>query len=158
MIQALQQTEYFISPSRGEVTVVLIPPDARSERVDNQMKEHLEPAIDLSHGRIKIEQVFHLMNVGQAQVWFALQNDECISVVVTEIVEWVSGRRCLKVLLAGGYNSMSTAIEPIMTKLEEFAMLELCASVIVEGRRGWERALPEGYKFSHVAMEKELLT
>jgi len=156
MTQALRQIEPSISPSLDEIEVIRIPPDRRSPFVDEQIRKHLEPAIALSHGRIQVDQVFFLLTTDQAQVWFAVDGNEVITVVVTEIVHWISGRRSLKVILAGGYGSMARAIEPIMKRIEEFAMLEVCSSVMVEGRRGWERALPEGYAFSHVTLEKEL--
>jgi len=129
----------------------------RTEWTEETLKKHLTPAIAKSHGRITMDQVFYLMNTDRVQVWFAICEGEVISAVVTEIVEWVSGRKCLKVMLAGGFGSLDKAMGPIMEKLEMFALLEVCASVMVEGRKGWERTLPEGYRFSHVTCEKELL-
>jgi hypothetical protein len=135
----------------------MIGPEDRDVWVEEQMAKHLEPALATSRGRITLEQVSMLMMTEKAQVWFAMDGEECISVVVTEITEWVSGRKSLKILLAGGYGSLERAIRPIMEKLEEFANYCICASVMVEGRKGWERALPEGYEFSHCVFEKELL-
>lgn len=135
----------------------MIGPDARNAWVEEQMAKHLEAPLARSRGRIKLQQVFMLMMTEKAQVWFAMDGEECITVIVTEICEWVSGRKSLKILLAGGYGSMERAIGPIMDKMEEFADYTICASVLVEGRKGWERALPEGYEFSHCVFEKELL-
>ncbi len=158
MTQAQPQIESSISPS--PVEIVRIFPAIRRGRdvwVDEQIRKHLEAPLAMSHGRIRIERVFYLMMTNQAQVWFAMDGEECITVIVSEICNWVSGRRSLKIILAGGYGSMGRAIGPIMGKMEEFAMLNICASVMVEGRKGWERALPEGYEFSHCTFEKELL-
>jgi len=135
----------------------MVGPENRSPFVDEQIRKHLEPALALTHGRITLEQVFMLMMTEKAQVWFAVDGMDVITVVVTEIVEWVSGRKSLKVILAGGYGSLDRAMQPIMDKLEEFADFAICASIMVEGRKGWERTLPEGYKFSHCVFEKELL-
>jgi cobalamin biosynthesis protein CbiD len=156
MTQAAQLIESSISPSSAEIEVVQVPSGFSTPWADEQIRKHLEPAIALSHGRITIDQVFHLLHTERAQVWFAMEHEECVTVVVTEIIEWVSGRRCLKVILAGGYGSMHKTLAPIMETLESFALQEVCASVLVEGRRGWERALPEEYTFSHISMEKEL--
>ena len=155
MTQPQTQTESSISPS--QVEVILIPNHSRTEWTEDQMRKHLTPAIAKSHGRITMDQVFYLMNTDRVQVWFAIYEDDVITVVVTEIVEWVSGRRCVKVMLAGGFGSMDKTIGPIMDMLENFALSEACVSVMVEGRKGWERALPDGYEFSHVTCEKELL-
>ena len=155
MTQAALQTEFSISPSRVEVKRVHHV--MRNAWVDEQISKHLEATLAMSHGRIGIEQVFMLLATDQAQVWFAMDGEECISVVVSEVCEWVSGRRTLKVILAGGIGSLGRAIGPLMEKMEEFAMLEICSSVMVEGRKGWERALPDGYAFSHCTFEKEIL-
>lgn len=157
MTQAQPQIDSSISPSQAEIRVVQVLPAQRSPWVDEQLVKHLEPALARSRGRIKMEQVVMLMMTEQAQVWFAMDGAECLTVIVTEVVQWCSGRMTLKVMLAGGFGSMSRVMEPIMEKLEEFANLQICASIIVEGRKGWERTLPEGYEFSHCAFEKELL-
>lgn len=134
----------------------MIPLQRRGVWVDEQIAKHLEPAMAITDGRITIGQVFYLWSRDMVQVWFAIEDKECITVTVTEIVEFVSGRKCLKLVLVGGYGSLDRAIGPVLKRLEEFAMMELCGSVLVEGRKGWERALPDGYKFSHVTCEKEL--
>ena len=53
------------------------------------MAKHLNAAIASTGGRIKLQQVFMMMMTEKAQVWFAMDGEECISVVVTEICEWV---------------------------------------------------------------------
>jgi hypothetical protein len=45
---------------------------------------------------------------------------------------------------------------PTMEAIEAFAIKAGCQSVTVEGRKGWERALPDGYKFAYAAFEKEV--
>lgn len=155
MTQAALQTESSISPS--QVEIVRIHHAMRNGRVDEQMIKHLEPAIAMANGRIGMEQIFMLLATDQAQVWFSMDGDECITVLVTEVCEWVSGRRSLKVILAGGYGSLTRTMEPFFEKMEEFALLEICSSIMVEGRKGWEKTLPDGYEFSHCTFEKEIL-
>ena len=103
-----------------------------------------------------MEQVYHLHAAGMVQVWLTMLGSDIANVTVTELAEFVSGRKALKIILTGGYGSLQYMPE-ILGKLEEFARLETCASIMVEGRRGWEKALPPEYRFSHIVMEKELL-
>ena len=156
MIQALQQIEHSISPSSFDVEVVILPPDRMTPEIGKKVEEHLGPAIALSRGRITIEQVYSLHKREMVQVWLTLEGREIINVTVTDLTEFTSGRRALKIILSGGYGSLRVMNE-ILDKLEEFARLEICASIMVEGRRGWERALPPEYTFSNIVMEKELL-
>jgi hypothetical protein len=159
MTAAHSQIESSTSPSLGEVEAVVVSKDQRNPLIDAEIRRHLGPTIEKSHGRIKIEQIFHLLDNDKAQLFVAVQDKkEIVGVVVTEIVEWISGRRCMKVMLAGGMGGLKMGLmEPLMEKIEEFAMLGICASVMVEGRNGWGRVLPEGYEFSHSVFEKEIL-
>jgi hypothetical protein len=125
-------------------------------RVVEKIREHIEPAIAASHNRITMDEVFSLINKDEVQVWFSMDKAEVVGAAVTQIVKWGSGRKSLRLILAGGKNNMYRNLEPTMEKLEEFAILMHCESVMVEGRKGWERALPDGYKFSHATFEKEL--
>jgi hypothetical protein len=125
-------------------------------RVTRDFREHIEPAIAASHDRITMDQVFRMINKDEVQIWFSMDQEEMVGAAVTQIIKWGSGRKSLRLILAGGKNNMYRNLEPTMAKLEEFARLTNCASVLVEGRKGWERSLPDGYKFSHATFEKEL--
>lgn len=101
-------------------------------------------------------QVFYLLDSNKAQLFLAIQEDEIVAVVITEVVEFVSGARCLKVILCGGKGAMSGGMGGMIDKMEEFAMLALCSTIQVEGRKGWERALPDDYRYSYTVFEKEM--
>lgn len=157
MTQALSQTESSTLPSQGEFEAIAVPPGSMDDFIEKQIRKHLEPAMELSHGKMNVESVIRAVRTYRAQLFFGIQDREVISVVLTEIAQWDNGKRCVRVLLAGGRDSMESALYPLMEKVEDFAMASLCSSITVEGRKGWERVLPEGYKFSHSVFEKEIL-
>jgi hypothetical protein len=103
-----------------------------------------------------MEHIWHLLDTEKAQLFLAIDDSGIVGVVVTEFVEFVSGRRSLRVILAGGEGAREPFMNQMMKKIEEVAMLGICQSIIIEGRKGWARVMPEGYKFSHVVLEKEL--
>jgi hypothetical protein len=153
MTQALKLVESSTSPS--PVECVLVRPGCRGDHIDEKVTEHLAEAIKRSHNRIRIEHIWHLLDTEEAQLVLAIRDKEIVGAVVTEFVEWVSGRRSLRVILCGGYGALD-GMEQMMKKLEEIALLGICQSVIIEGRKGWARVMPEGYEFSGVILEKEL--
>jgi hypothetical protein len=134
----------------------MVPPGEMGGFVSETIRERLEPAIARCRGRITIENVFDKHERGMFQILLVTDpTPEIVAVVVTEVIEWTSGRRCIKLLLGGGYGSLWT-VPPVMAKIEEMGAEIGCASVLVDGRKGWERILPDGYEFSHSVFEKEL--
>jgi hypothetical protein len=158
MTQAALPIESSISSSPDEVEVVLVSKEQRNPIIDRAVRGCLESSLERTNDRITIEQMFYLLDSEMAQLFLAVEGRRIIAAVITEFVEFVSGRRSLKVIVAGGEKGyLDTAVEPFLKKIEEVAMLGVCSSVLVEGRKGWGRVLSDGYKFSHSVFEKELL-
>ena len=155
MMQAERQTGSFTSPSTGEVEIIVVPP-YRIPEFEVGLREHLKAAIEKSHDRVTMDEVFQKAECGLFQLWVSLDAMEVVGAAVTQMIKWGTGRRSLELFLAGGKYNMHRNTVPTMAKLEEFAEAAGCASVMVTGRKGWERALPEGYRFSHSTFEKEL--
>ena len=156
MIAAQPQTEFSTSLSPGEVEIILVPPVSLNERIEAEMRKHIEPAIEKSHGRILIDEVIEKVISGKMQLWFSMSDTECVGAAITHVTTWGSGKKSVGLLLAGGKDNMYRNTGPTMQKVEEFAELLGCSSVLVNGRKGWERALPEGYKFTNAVFEKEI--
>lgn len=156
MMQAQRQAESSTSPSQGEVKVILVPPDVRSAALDEQIAKLLEPSFAYSRGRMDIEQVFALRDKEMAQIFLTFEDGQIIGVTVTEVLKWTTGVTFLKVLTAGGIGAMEHGLDVTLEKIEEFAKLAECKMVIIEGRRGWGRALPDGYECTHSVFEKEI--
>lgn len=134
----------------------MIHPDITTDAMMEKVEEHLQPAIDMTRGRITMDAVKRLHRENRAQLWVAMTCMDVVAALVSEISEYASGRKILRVVVMGGLGTMKEGISTILEALEDFARQSDCASVLLEGRRGWERALPPEYQFSHIAMEKSL--
>ena len=95
-----------------------------------------------------IEQVEHLLMLPTAALWIATRNDIMIATAVTE----VDGDQCKIVALGGmGGPDWRCLLQP----LEKYAKSMACARMRVEGRPGWQKALPD-YHQPYVVLEKRL--
>lgn len=86
------------------------------------------------------------------QLWVAVADGKIKAAMLTQIFEMRSGKIC-KALECGGEDLYSWL--PLRTGIEEFAKREGCVRVIVEGRPGWSRLLPD-YKMIGVTLEKRI--
>jgi hypothetical protein len=157
MTQAAFQTESSISSSTDEIEIVIVPPGCRGEHIDKKIREHLEPSVARSRGRITMDNVFDMHDAARVQIFIGIENSKIICTTVTEVIEWSSGRRCMKMLLGGCQNGVMWESVPTMMEFVEKTAREIgCKSLLVDGRKGWKRVLPDGYEFSHATFEKEL--
>lgn len=109
-------------------------------------QEQIERALKRGYDPMPIEGVTKMLDEGAAQVWFA-EN----STIVTEIYDRGNKRVC-EIWLAGG--DMEELIELKNEEIEPWAREMGCNRMLIIGRRGWERALPD-YKYASVALIKE---
>ena len=86
------------------------------------------------------------------QLWVAVADNKIKAAMLTQIFEMRSGK-VVKALECGGEDLYSWL--PLRTGIEEFAKREHCVRVIVEGRPGWSRLLPD-YKMIAVTLEKRI--
>lgn len=156
MTQAALQTENFISSSQGEIETIAVRPGYRGTIIDEAIRKHCQPSIDRTNSRMTVEELLYLLNAELAQLFLAIQDGEIVGIVITEIVEYVSGAKCLKVIILGGKGALAGGMDAMIKTLEEFAMLSICSTIQCEGRKGWGRVLPDGYRYSHTVFLKEL--
>ncbi len=155
MTLAARKIEPSAPPS--SIEILLMPAGCRfHDPLWEKVKAHLMPAIEISRGNIKLKDVMAMQRDGRAQMWIAKTPEDLVSaVLVTERIKFVGGKRAIKTLLCGGKGMLDRAMGPMLETVESFARDLGCQSMIVEGRKGWERALP-GYTFSALVLEKEL--
>ena len=95
------------------------------------------------------DHIWQRLETGRAQLW-PLPN----SAIVTEIVTYDNDVRHLRGWLAGGDLD---EIRSLMPSLEEFGRRNGCSKAIIEGRKGWTRALAaQGYDAKTVNLTKDL--
>ena len=75
----------------------------------------------------------------QATMWLAVVNDVPVAVLFTVVETWPEGRR-LRVVTAGGAR-MGEWLKAAWQTLHQFAVVQGCDGLVMEGRRGWGRIL-----------------
>jgi hypothetical protein len=111
----------------------------------------------MSRGKISFDDILAMHSEDRAQLWImqSFPDDMVAGVVVTQVVTYEGGANSLKVFCGGGVGAMKRGLDVVISRLETFARELGCVSVIIEGRRGWEKIFP-GYDFVSVTIEKRL--
>jgi hypothetical protein len=89
---------------------------------------------------------------GDGLLWIAANQDEIMCAVTTSFVQRASGK-VLRIWACGG-----AGIEvwlDHLAEIEDYGRKEGCVKVCFDGRRGWEKFLPD-YRVATVALEKRL--
>lgn len=111
-----------------------------------QARAHITEAIARTNGTHTEEDVVAMLLAGRAGLWVGR---ECAA--VTEIKDWGHFKE-VNVFLAGGSMDGIVAMEP---SLETHAVENGCRRIVIDGRKGWERVLPE-YGVLSVKISKEV--
>ncbi len=91
-------------------------------------------------------------------VWLAMKPHAktFIAMVITELVDF-SRMRVLRIILANGLKGHLREWLALLPALEEWAKVEGCQRVEIQGRKAWEKlGEPRGYGFEHLVVSKEL--
>ena len=109
----------------------------------------LAPAISWGPCPANLDQVYEDLQARVAQLWLVDGG-----AIVTETYETDEGEIC-RVAYAGG--SLEAGLKGLPT-IEDWARRNGCTKMIVEGRKGWARALrPYGYAEARRVVEKDLI-
>lgn len=97
--------------------------------------------------------ILEQLRYGTRLLWLATdERNKIIAAALTQLFPMRSGMVC-KVLECGG-DHMREWIG-MRTQIEEYAKLEQCSRVLIEGRPGWARMLPD-YATIGVTLEKRI--
>lgn len=131
--------------------------EPKMEVVDNEavppMVEHFDRCKDwlqeaLEGGFYTMDDVARAIAEKRAQFWPGKN-----AAIVTEL-DTLAQTRVIRVWLAGG--DMDEVLS-MASGIESWARLQGCKSVLIEGRKGWERTLkPQGYEPFSVILTKAL--
>lgn len=75
----------------------------------------------------------------QATMWLAVVREAPVAVLFTVVESWPEGKR-LRVVTAGGAR-LDEWLEVAWQTLHQFAVVQGCDGLVMEGRRGWGRIL-----------------
>jgi len=113
----------------------------------------LERAMAYSQGRMTLAVLRQLHLDQRVQVWVVLEDGVIRAAAASEVVNFPTGRRVLRVFLAGGAGLHLA--KPAMELMARYGRSWGCASIEAEGRRGWGRVLP-GFREVWRTFEREL--
>lgn len=135
-----------------DLTLMCVPPDEVWKLWNGTIVEMIDAgfaAFDVPMPEDMKEQ----LRYGTRLLWLAIDNkDHVWAAMLTQLFEMRSGKVC-KVLECGG-EKMRTWLH-LREGIERYAKAEGCGRVIVEGRGGWARLLPD-YRMIGVTLEKRI--
>lgn len=143
----LKQTEHSHTPLPGNCYGVLF---SEIEKVWDKVSPLIERALQYADGKFTIESVKNSLVSRNMQLWVYINND-IKSCAVTQIHSYPNKKVC-SVLFAAGQDVHEWL--QFMTLVEEWARSNLCESIEIYGRPGWERLL--GWERIHVVIRKNL--
>jgi hypothetical protein len=88
---------------------------------------------------------------GLQLVWIAWDGKDILAAATTQLVKPLD-KVCV-LTACSGYDRERWL--PLFKKIEQYAEDEGCSSMLIYGRKGWERVL-DGYRVEHVILEKRL--
>lgn len=90
---------------------------------------------------------------GRRLLWLAVdENEDIIAAMLTQLFNMVSGKMC-KMQECGGERMQEW--KHLRKRVEDYARAEGCTRVMLEGRLGWARIMPD-YEQVAVVLEKRL--
>lgn len=93
------------------------------------------------------------LRCGKRLLWLAVdENENIIAAMLTQLFKMVSGKMC-KMQECGGARMKEW--KHLRRRIEDYARAEGCYKVLVEGREGWKRIMPD-YDQVAVVLEKRL--
>lgn len=91
--------------------------------------------------------------MGRRLLWLAVdENEDIIAAMLTQLFNMVSGKMC-RMQQCGGARMQEW--KHLRKRIEDYARAEGCTSVMLEGRSGWARIMPD-YEQVAVVLEKRL--
>ena len=136
-------------------TIALVPPNYISS-LWFDVRDHLAPAIDRSHGRWSLEHLYAAIANGQQHLWLAFDKDNQIDGVgTTEIVRYPC-QQMLAVQFLGG-SKFNDWVWDMLDRFNGWATDNGCAGIEVTGRHGfWKWLEQDGFNRVYTVYEKRL--
>ena len=126
------------------------------EHVDlfwGQVEVLLKPAVNYSHGRYLIEDVYNAIVEGTYILWVAYDDGRIIGSAITQIIAYPQ-KKMLGVAFWGSNEPIESYGPQLLNLLQQYAREAGCMGIEGYGRFGWSRMLKDyGYKKIHEVFE-----
>lgn len=122
---------------------------------------YLKEAVDFSHGRERLPNVYGQLVTGKAQLWIVIDMEpsEGSSVIIAAIVTSIQSyalKRVLRIEYCGG-SRMDEWLDGVLATLESFAVRHDTSAIEFLGREAWKKLLSKrGWTAPLVFYEKTL--
>ena len=136
--------------------MISLVPNEYLHLVWDKARDHLVHFEKRSGGKYSVDDIGKMISDEIQQLWIIADDDhEVVGAVVTQVWETPQKKICDVVACAG--DGLDDYLYESMKELENFARLNHCDAMRVEGRNGWLKVLePYGFGKTSIVMEKEL--
>ena len=131
--------------------IAMVAPDDVSV-VWETIEEYIQGAIDHSQGEATLEDYYEHLSTGNMQLWLAVDKENILACMVTQIAPYPS-KRVLRIIAIGGVE-MERWIQ-FLPDVEHWALNMGCTSLEVWGRKGWLKILRD-WECSYHILTKDL--
>ena len=141
----------FIGTEQVGISCRLIRPD-HIDGIWPDVEPHLERCVPHSEGELETEDFHQLLANGEMQLWLAMEDEEILAAMVSQIVSYPR-KRILRIIAIGG-GEMKRWL-PFLPGLEEWALENGATGLECWGRKGWLKILDD-WKCSYHVLTKDL--
>jgi len=147
------QIEPLASSTSGEVKAFRLRPQD-VERLAPLLAVAIGRAVRLTTGRTTPKKIIRQGARAEVQFWVAMRAEtEILAVVITELIDYPTGKKALRILLAEGQEMRIWT--PWFGEIEAEAKDQGCSVIEYHGRPGWSHIFPE-FRELYRAYEKEI--
>ena len=125
---------------------------AEVPKVWEKVRPQIDRCVPHSEGEMETPDFYVALIDGEMQLWIAVDDEEVIASMVTQIIPYAQKKVLRVIAIAGGEIDKWFHFQ---SDLEEFAILMGCSSLEAWGRKGWKKILTD-WKASYVVYTKAL--
>lgn len=127
-------------------------------KIPNVALAHIESALEFGNGERILTNVIEDLIAGSKQIWLGTVGTEFVATVVTQVIDYPSGKRTCEICYLGGEKGSGVmAALGEVKEIEDWAVANKCDDMQIFGRRGWLKALKEhGYSDRYTILGKSL--
>jgi hypothetical protein len=140
-----------MAPTGQSCKVGVVHPD-EVPKLWKKVLPQIERCVPHSEGEMEAPDFYVALIDGEMQLWIAVEDEEVIASMVTQIIPYPAKKVLRVIAIAGEDMDKWFHFQP---DLEEFAILMGCSSLEAWGRKGWKKILKD-WKDSYVVYTKEL--
>ena len=140
-----------MAPVGPRCRVGLVHPE-EVHKIWDEVLPQIERCVPHSEGEMTPEDFYIALIEAEMQLWIAVEEDEVIASMITQVITYPAKKVLRVIAIAGGEIGKWFHFQP---DLEEFAILMGCSSLEAWGRKGWKRILSD-WKDSYVVYTKDL--